>query len=48
MLLLPIKLPACYAVDRLRMLEGQCSNWGSVISAAVHIPLMKGRVVSGD
>ncbi|PSC70030.1 Glycosyltransferase LARGE2 [Micractinium conductrix] len=41
-----VSLVTQLSVDRLRMLEGQCSNWGSVISAAVHIPLMKGRVVS--
>jgi hypothetical protein len=28
------------------MLEGQCGAWGSIIAAAVHVPLVQGKVVS--
>lgn len=30
------------------MLEGQCGAWGSIIAAAVHVPLVQGKVVSGE
>ena len=30
------------------MLEAQCGAWGSIISAAVHVPLVGGKVVSGE
>lgn len=36
------------AVDRLYMLEGQCGAWGSIIAAAVHVPLVQGKIVSGE
>lgn len=37
----------CRAADRLYMLEGQCGSWGSIISAAVHVALVDGKIVSG-
>ena len=30
------------------MLERQCSAWGSVVAAAVHVPLVGGAVVSAE
>lgn len=39
---------SCPAVDRLYMLEGQCGAWGSIIAAAVHVPLVQGKIVSGE
>lgn len=30
------------------MLEGQCGTWGSIIAASVHVPLVQGKVVSGE
>jgi hypothetical protein len=29
------------------MLEGQCGAWGSIIAAAVHVPMVNGKIVSG-
>ncbi|KAL4856061.1 LARGE xylosyl- and glucuronyltransferase 2 [Chlorella vulgaris] len=34
------------SADRLYMLEGQCGSWGSIISAAVHVALVDGKIVS--
>ena len=31
--------------DRLPMLEGQCAQWHSVLSAAVYVPLLRGQAV---
>ena len=43
-----VLLPATFtAVDRLYMLEGQCGAWGSIVSAAVHVALVQGQIVSG-
>ncbi|EFN57236.1 expressed protein, partial [Chlorella variabilis] len=41
-----VSLVTQLSADRLYMLEGQCGAWGSIIAAAVHVPLMQGKIVS--
>lgn len=43
-----ITLVTQLSVERLYMLEQQCGAWGSVLAAAVHVPLVGGLVISAE